>query len=187
MPKLINEKKLFNVAIKILIKQGYEGATTKMIASLAKVNEVTLFRRYGNKAALFAKAIEYQLSNTPLGKNRYTGDLEADLVSIVKAYIETNETHGDIVLIILLELPRNPDLKASLNAPLTNIYGISKIIQEYQKQGILLNESPIDLIAALIGPVMLNLMFGRANLNLPSTPIEPHAHVDAFLNGRKLK
>jgi AcrR family transcriptional regulator len=186
MPKVIDETKIFSAALDILVSHGYEGATTQKIAENAGVNEVTLFRKYGSKAGLFEKVIEHQLSDTPLNKLVYTGELEADLLAIVEAYLETNETHGDIIPILLIELPRNPDLQGSFDTPWKNIQAIIKIIQIYQKQGLLKNESPLVSLSALIGPIMVSQMIRRANLNLPVPAIDPQAYVDAFLHGRKL-
>jgi len=185
MPKVIDETKIFSAAIDILMSLGYDGATTKEIADIAGVNEVTLFRKYGSKAGLFEKAIEHQLTDTPLNRVAYTGELETDLLAIVRAYIETNETYGDIIPIILIELPRNPDLQGSINTPWNNLQGIIEIIQKYQEQGALKDESPFATISALLGSIMINQMFRHANLNLPVPGIDPQAHVDAFLNGRK--
>lgn len=184
MPKIIDESKIFNAAIDVMMTRGYEGATTRDIAILAGVNEVTLFRRYGTKAGLFAAAIDNQLANTPLEKLSYSGDLEADMLAIVKAYIETNEKHGDIVLFILLELPRNPELRHAFNTPLNNIQHIAKIIQKHQQQGWLKKESPMVTLSALIGPIMINHLARRANLGLPIPEIDSKSFTLAFLNGR---
>jgi AcrR family transcriptional regulator len=185
MPKVIDETKIFSAALEILVSHGYEGATTQNIADVAGVNEVTLFRKYGSKAGLFEKVIEHQLSNTPLNKLHYTGDLEADLLAIVEAYTETNETYGDIIPILLIEMPRYPDLQGSFNTPWRNIQTILKTIQRYQEQGLLKNESPLASLSALIGPILVSQMLRHAKLNLPVPDIDAQAHVDAFLQGRK--
>jgi AcrR family transcriptional regulator len=185
MPKVIDETKIFSAALEILVSHGYEGATTQKIAHVAGVNEVTLFRKYGSKAGLFEKVIEHQLSDTPLNKLQYTGNLEADLVAIVETYIETNETHGEIIPILLIEMPRYPDLQGSFNTPWRNIQTILQTIQRYQEQGLLKNESPLACLSALIGPILVSQMLRHANLNLPVPEIDPQAHVDSFLYGRK--
>jgi AcrR family transcriptional regulator len=187
MPKVIDESKIFSAALDILVSHGYEGATTQKIAAVAEINEVTLFRKFGNKAGLFEKAIEHRFSDTPLNKLVYTGDLEADLLAMVKAYMETNEINGQIIPVLLIELPRNPGLQASFNTPWKNIQEIIKIVQKYQKRGVLKKEVPLASLSALIGPILVSQMFRRANPSLPTPIIEPQAHVDAFLNGRKLK
>jgi len=186
MPKVIDETRLFNAALDLLVSHGYDGATTQRIADLAGVNEVTLFRRYGSKAGLFEKAIERRLSDTPLNKLVYTGDLEADLLSIVGAYLETNETHGDIVTIVLIELPRNPDLQGSFDVPWKNIQRTIEIIRNYQVQGVLKQESALASLSALIGPLMVNQMFRRTNLNLPLPVTDPQEHVASYLRGREI-
>jgi AcrR family transcriptional regulator len=185
MPKVIDETKIFNATMDILMSLGYDRATTREIADIAGVNEVTLFRKYGSKASLFEKAIEHRLSDAPLTKVAYTGNLETDLFAILEAYVQTNEAYGDIIPIILLELPRNPDLQGSIDTPWKNLQGIFQIIQEYQKQGLLKSESPFATVSALMGPIMINQMFRHANLNLPVPAIDPQEHLEAFLNGRK--
>ena len=185
MPKVIDEVRIFNAALDLLVSHGYEGAITKKIAENAGVNETTLFRKYGSKAGLFEKAIEYRFSNTPLNTLVYTGDLEADLLAIVKAYIETNEAYGEIIPIILIELHRYPDLQGVFNVPWQNIQTILLIIQRYQALGQLKNESPLASLSGLFGPIMTSQMFRRANLSLPVPTMDPQVIVDTFLLGRK--
>ena len=185
MPKVIDEANIFRTVIDRLVSHGYEGATTKEIADIAGVNEATLFRKYGSKAGLFDKAINHQFLDTPLNSLVYTGNLEADLLAIVEAYMETNETYGEIILTILIELPHNPELKGSFETPWRNIQGIIKIIQEYQVQGRLKQESLLASLSALIGPIMVSQMVRRANLDLPIPTLDLQEHVEAFLHGRK--
>jgi AcrR family transcriptional regulator len=185
MPKVIDETKIFSAALDILISHGYEGATTQKIADVAEVNEVTLFRKYGSKAGLFEKVIEHQLSDAPLNKLAYTGQLEADLLAIVEAYIQTNETYGDIIPILLIEMPRYPDLQGSFNTPWKNIQTIIQTIKRYQEQGLLKKESPLASLSALIGPILVSQMLRHANLNLPVPDMDAQAHVDSFLHGRQ--
>ena len=78
------------------------------------------------------------------------------------------------------------DVQGSINTPWKNIQGIIKIIQQYQKQGLLKDEPPLASLSALIGPILVSQMLRHANLHLPVPAIDPQAHVEAFLNGRKL-
>jgi len=184
MPKVIDEKRVFEAALDLLVSHGYEGATTQKIADRAGVNEVTLYRRYGSKADLFEQAIRQRLSDAPLAKVAYTGDLEADLRAIVEAYIETNVMHGDIVPLILIEAPRNPEMRRSLDIPWNNVQVVLEIIKRYRTQGVLKNESPLACLSALIGPIMVSQMFRRANPDIAAPAVEPKEYVDVFLRGR---
>ena len=185
MPKLVDESRIFKVAVDQLMARGYDGATTREIAEAAGVNEVTLFRRYGSKAALLEQAIASRLADTPLSQPVYTGDLEADLLSIVRAYLLTNEAHGDIIPIILIEASRHPDLRSSVGVPLGNLQGVVGIIGQYQAQGRLEREPPLVAISSLLGPLLISQMLKRASLELEAPPIDPVAHVLAFLRGRE--
>jgi len=185
MPKVIDETKVFRTVVEMVVSRGYEGATTKDIAKAAGVNEVTLFRKYGSKAKLFERSINLQFSDAPLNKLVYTGDLEADLLAIVEAYMETNQIHGEIIPTLLAELPRHLELKSAFDTLLGNIQILIKIIQEHQSQGALKQETPLTSLNALIGPMMTSEMFLRANLGLPILEINAREHVDSFLQGRK--
>jgi len=185
MPKVIDEAIIFRSVVDMLVSHGYEGATTKEIAEIAGVNEATLFRKYGSKAELFEKAVNFQLSDTPLSKPIYTGELKADLLAIADAYIETNALYGEIIPTLLAELPRHPELRNAFNTAWENIQIIGEIIHKYQSQGLLKQETPLTSLNALIGPMMTERMFQRANLGLPILDMDAISHVDSFLHGRK--
>ena len=186
MPKIIDETSVFRTVVDMLVSHGYEGATTKEIAEIAGVNEATLFRKYGSKAELFEKAVNHQLSDAPLNRLVYTGDLKNDLQTIIEAYLETNEMYGEIIPTLLVELPRHPELKGAFDTARENIQVVVKIIQEYQTQGLLRqDESPLTSLNALIGPMMTGHMIRRANLSLPAPDMDARAHVDIFLHGMK--
>lgn len=184
MPKVVDEARIFAAAIEEVMARGYDGATTREIADAAGVNEVTLFRRYRSKAGLFEQAIASRLVDTPLNRLAYTGDLEADLLAIVRAYLLTNEAHGDIVPMILIEMPRHPELQPSMSAPLRNLRGVIGIIERYQEEGLLSAESPLATISSLLGPIIISQLFRRANLAPPVPAVDPKAYVGAFLRGR---
>jgi AcrR family transcriptional regulator len=185
MPKVVDEIGVFKAVVEMFALHGYEGATTKEVAQAAGINEATLFRKYGSKAELFEKAIQHQLADTPLNRLIYTGDLDADLLAIVDAYLETNDIHGEIIPAILAEVPRQPELKGSLCTPWENIQPAIKILQAYQMQGLLKDDSPFSCLNALIGPLMTSQMFRRADPGFPVAIIDPSEHVKAFLHGRK--
>ena len=126
MPKVIDDKDVFRAAIDLLSTCGYESATTKNIADAAGIHEATLFRKYGSKFNLIEQAIKAQFVDVPLAKVAYTGDLQADLLSIIKAYLKTSEMVGNILPILLIEIPRNPELKNLLEIPWKNITRVTE-------------------------------------------------------------
>jgi AcrR family transcriptional regulator len=48
---------LLEAAAQVYAESGYHGATTRRIASVAGVNEITLFRHFGSKDVLLREAL----------------------------------------------------------------------------------------------------------------------------------
>lgn len=185
MPKIIDEAEVFKAVVALLVARGYERATTRDLAAAANMHEATLFRKYGSKVGLIERAIEHQLSSTPLHYVSYTGALRADLLAILQAYVETVEQYGEIMPMLLLEIPRHPELRGTLQAPLANIQGIMHILQRYQAEGLLKTESPLTSVYVLLAPIMVYEMYRRVQLDMSAAPIDLEEYVEAFLQGRK--
>jgi AcrR family transcriptional regulator len=58
-------ERLLTAALRVFEEAGSRGATTRRIAAEAGVNEITLFRHFGSKAALLAEALG-RLADAPL-------------------------------------------------------------------------------------------------------------------------
>src|SRR5215218_2672617 len=52
--------RILEAAARVYAEHGFRGATTRRIAHAAGVNEVTLFRTFGSKAALIDEAIRWR-------------------------------------------------------------------------------------------------------------------------------
>ena len=185
MPKIINEDDVFKAVIEMLVARGYDRATTSELAAAANMHEATLFRKYGSKVGLTERAIAHQLSTTPLHDVSYTGDLRTDLITILEAYVATVEMYGEIMPMLLLEIPRHPELKNTLQTPLANIQGVMHILEKYQREGFLKEEPPLTSVNVLLAPIMVNEMYRRVHADLSAPSIDLQDYVDAFLHGRK--
>lgn len=62
-------QRLVHAALELFAVQGVTETTTKQIAELAEVNEVTLFRQFGNKHGLLLAVIEETAIFTNMGQN----------------------------------------------------------------------------------------------------------------------
>jgi AcrR family transcriptional regulator len=61
-----NRERILNAARRVYAQHGFRGATTRLIAIEAGVNEVTLFRTFGSKAALFQSLMDTQVAQSPI-------------------------------------------------------------------------------------------------------------------------
>src|SRR5699024_2739202 len=100
------EDRIIRAAIELVDEKGYKGATTRAIAERAEVNEVTLFRKFGNKHGVLEAAIDKysffdRIDETMNQHIRW--ELEADLPMISKMYQEIIAAKKEVILISLRE------------------------------------------------------------------------------------
>ncbi|MGB5963142.1 MAG: TetR/AcrR family transcriptional regulator [Coleofasciculaceae cyanobacterium] len=69
MSRSSTRARLIKAALELFSSQGVTETTTKAIAELAQVNEVTLFRQFGNKQGLLLAVIEDSAVFTDLGES----------------------------------------------------------------------------------------------------------------------
>ena len=58
--------RILESAKRVYAQHGFRGATTRLIATEAGVNEVTLFRTFGSKAALFEALMQHHVAQSPI-------------------------------------------------------------------------------------------------------------------------
>ena len=187
MPKKVADTDILDAAIGVMIAHGYVGATTKLIADAAGINEVTLFRKFGNKAQLLLAAVAREAEVFDEGVIQYTGDIAADLQRIVTTYNHLLARRGRFFPTILSEIPRRPELKDGFKAPLAVVKQIGALLSRYQEEGILREENPLHAVASLIGPIIITGALLSVDEHLPISPLDPETHVATFLNGRYVR
>ncbi len=185
MPRQIDVDGLFDTTITVFAERGYRGTTTQEIASRAGVNEVTLFRRYGDKATLIDSALTHALAQSPFAHLTVTDDVAADLVALVRAYAETADKYGAAVVTLAVEVPRYPELRAAMAAFMPNLHNAVQVITRHQDQGRLTPGDPTEKLLVLIAPLMMLGLWTRAGTEMRTPELDPKALVAAFLRGHQ--
>lgn len=176
---------ILDAAIACIAQFGFGGVTTRRIAEAAAVNEVTIFRRFGNKSEVLKAAFRREASFVRAEAVYYSGDLEEDLQRIVEALWHAANRRQSTLPMILSELPRNPELREAAQQSLQVIAQITGIIQQYQQSGQLRLESPMMTFAALIGPIMFITLMNQIMAGTEAI-FRPQDYVRHFLSGRGL-
>lgn len=57
--------RVLDAAARLFAERGYQATTTRQIAELAEVNEVTIFRGFGNKQGVLAAVVERVVAEMP--------------------------------------------------------------------------------------------------------------------------
>jgi AcrR family transcriptional regulator len=104
-------EKLLEAAAVVYARTGFRGATTRLIAQEAGVNEVTLFRHFGSKEALIEEALRHcdaghgpaELPDTPV-------DPERELTHWLGAHFTEFHAQRSLVRRVLGEIDERPEI-----------------------------------------------------------------------------
>ncbi len=185
MPKVIDDEAIYQAVRRAILERGYAAATTRQIAQLAHVSEVTLFRKFGSKAHLVTRAFLSMTEELDFAASaHYTGDLLADLTRVVAYYQTLALRHGPFMAVLLTEIPRYPELAELLARPVSMMQEIAQLITRYQSEGTLQRENPVHTVTALIGPLVYSVMVNDAMPGSVPDALDVGAYVTRFVHGR---
>ncbi|MCS7279457.1 MAG: TetR/AcrR family transcriptional regulator [Thermodesulfobacteriaceae bacterium] len=127
-------KKILETALKLFSQKGYLGATTKEIASLAGIAEITLFRYFSSKEILFEEVINnfsfYPKLKEILNEIKDKPYKEA-LVIIALEFLNLLESKKELIKIMQCEMERYPDKIQKIHD--TIIYNTIQLLSSYFK------------------------------------------------------
>ncbi|MEK4427178.1 TetR/AcrR family transcriptional regulator [Solibacillus sp. FSL K6-1523] len=174
MEKETTSERIIEAAIELVSKKGYKATTTKAIADLAGVNEVTIFRNFGNKRGILNAVIQ-KFSYGPLLQKviqeQATWDLEYDLYHFSTQYQNYMFSIKEYVLISFKEAGAFPEIDQEVaKIPLFIKQELVAYFCEMEKRGKL---TDVDIEA--IAMTFIHLNFGhfisRARLGSSVTKI----------------
>jgi AcrR family transcriptional regulator len=108
---MINRERILEAAARVYAKHGFRGATTRLIALEAGVNEVTLFRTFGSKGALLQAVLTQQdsdCSGAPLLPEQPV-DPVAELTAFTEANLQKLREIRPLLVQTMSELEERPE------------------------------------------------------------------------------
>ncbi|MEI3612716.1 TetR/AcrR family transcriptional regulator [Pseudogracilibacillus sp. SO30301A] len=103
---LSTKDKIVEAMVELVHEKGYKGATTRELAEMAGVNEVTIFRIFGNKKGIVDAIIQkYALIDLfeSIFQEKVVWDIEKDLKMLVREYQTLLEQKRTVILLSLKE------------------------------------------------------------------------------------
>jgi AcrR family transcriptional regulator len=180
----VTDGQILDAVVATVLEHGYAGATTRQIAAAAGINEITLFRRFGDKRSLVHAAIAQEVASFGDHGPAHTGDLTADLHRVLTFYERVFRGRGQLLLTLLTEVPRRPELVEVVTQPLTVITELLDMIGRYQRTGDLVVEPPHDALNALLGPLLMHTVTQQVLASAgrrDAAPFPIDRHVARFL------
>ncbi|MCA9838952.1 MAG: TetR/AcrR family transcriptional regulator [Trueperaceae bacterium] len=185
MEEASSKDKLIRASLELIAELGFRGATTRKIAERAGVNEVTLFRLFGTKLALFAEAFLAITRGFREGLEHPSGNLETDLHNLATNYSQLFALHRGVVIRILPELSQNQSLQTLLGPFLKRTSSqVFALFKHYEETGELIKDDPKNLALAFLGPLAARVLIGPALDKLPALDVKEY--VRQFLDGRRI-
>lgn len=186
-------ERILAAAREVIARKGKRGATTREIADVAAVNEATLFRHFGSKAALilavaqrFCGAVELRDVVAEL-----VGPVQSDLLAIGRVMLERMESQKDLIRWSLVEAEYDKDLFSSTTwRPQLALHEIVVgVMERYVATGVLRGNAR-RLAVLFIGIIFMHVV---AREKFPDSDLHENVeqalqfYVDVFLNGVKSK
>jgi TetR/AcrR family transcriptional regulator len=143
----VKDEEILKAAMKTIVREGYDGATTKLIADEAGINEVTLFRKFHSKENILQAVIMQQrdnalqaLTSAFLSRGVHEDDkgnaprIATTLTELGDRLIEFMKTRMDLMILLISEGRRKPSVaKVISSIPQDMIVQLRKLFEEQMR------------------------------------------------------
>ncbi|MFD7132805.1 TetR/AcrR family transcriptional regulator [Streptomyces sp. NPDC059894] len=130
------EAELYAAVLDLLREVGYDALTMDAVAARTRSSKATLYRQWGGKAELVARAIRH--SKPDHGDEIDTGSLRGDLHALLRLEDDcTIERNSALMRGIAMAMHNNPDLRQAFRAQLIEpeLSGFHRVIRRAVDRG----------------------------------------------------
>jgi len=179
-------ERILDAAKHVYAQHGFRGATTRLIAIEAGVNEVTLFRTFGSKAALFEALMQDHVAQSPIPNlPDNPSDPRREMTEWVSAVLGHMRENRALIRTSFGEIEERPEAAVSMcEGPNCAAMILTDYVLRLQQMGLASGDGDIATAVTML----MSSMFGDAISRdvMPSAfpqPAESAAqkYVDVFL------
>lgn len=148
------EREILQVCAELLTEIGYERLTIDAVAARARASKATIYRRWPGKPALVTAAVRF-ITNSDNYTVEYTGDLRADLVTLLRDLRNSLSERGSLFAGMLSAMQRDPDIAVLMRADIKQCQSANAaLLARYAEQGAI-NNPDADLVRQLATATVL--------------------------------
>ena len=154
---MISRERILEAAARVYAKHGFRGATTRLIAIEAGVNEVTLFRTFGSKGALLEAVLgPHSVHNQPPQLPLEPTDPEAELTEFVQVSLDRVREMRPLLVHSMGEFEERPEAAEFACRGRRMVHDtITTYLRKLQEHGLSDPDSDVDAAAVMLtGTVM---------------------------------
>jgi AcrR family transcriptional regulator len=184
--------RILAAAAHVYAQYGFRGATTRLIATEADVNEVTLFRTFGSKAQLLQEMLQSHVAANaapPLPAD--VDDPEGAVTAWCEATLQYLRGHAQVIRKTIAEAEERPDAACqACEGPNSAGAALILYVERLQEEGLADPDADVDVAVSMF----MSAMFGDALYRdvMPTSfpqPAEqaPRRYVQTFLRAVGLR
>jgi AcrR family transcriptional regulator len=160
MPAMDIHDRILEAAKRVYAQHGFRGATTRLIAIEADVNEVTLFRTFGSKAALFEALMAAHNAQSPIPLlPEEPADPVRELTDWVRRVLTHMRENRALIRTSVGEAEERPGAAVTMcEGPTCAGRILSGYMRRLQAQGLADPDADVETVRAML----LSAMFGDA-------------------------
>lgn len=166
--------KIITAAAELFAERGYASTTTRAIAERAGVNEVTLFRRFENKAGVLAALGERFAEKSAARAMESLPDAEdgrATLLAIARSEIAESVASGGVALRLAFDAASVPEVGALVGeGPAANLRALSEYVASRQAAGEIRRDVPPAVIAEAFSSLTASYVMYRMIMRFIDRP-----------------
>lgn len=154
------KNRILAAAARVYSQYGFRGATTRLIATEAGVNEVTLFRTFGSKAELLQEMLQAQvaLHSAPMLADD-TSDPQESLTAWCAQLIEYVREHAHLIRKTIAEAEERPDAAcAACEGPSTAGASLALYVERLVESGAADRDADVQTAVSMF----MSAIFGDA-------------------------
>ena len=172
---MISRERILEAAARVYAKHGFRGATTRLIAIEAGVNEVTLFRTFGSKGALLEAVLAAHSGEHPTLPDD-PHDPEAELTAFVQASLDKLRDMRPLLVHSMGEFDERPEAAEFACRGRSLVHEtITRYLRLLQVRGLSSPDSDVDAAAVMITGTVFSDAVGRSFVPEVYPPIEEAA------------
>lgn len=166
--------KILDAAAALFAERGYAATTTRLVAERAGVNEVTIFRRFENKAGVLkALGERFAVQSVAAGVPTLPDpeDTRATLLGIAKREIENSLANGGVALRLAFDAATVPEVAELVGeGPRANLEALAGYIATRQEAGDIRGDVDALVLAEAFSSLTSSYVMYRMVMGFLETP-----------------
>ena len=180
---MVSRERILEAAARVYAQHGFKGATTRLIANEADVNEVTLFRTFGSKSALLEAVLTQNVGFLPPA---FLPDDPVDPPAEMAAFIQVNLEQLTELRPLLIhtmgEFHERPDAREFACSGRHHVHDtITRYFRTLKRLGLADADADVEAASVMLTGCVMSDVMGRPMVPEVYPPIEEVARRYAAL------